>query len=204
MTYLDEIVQAYLDRLYKPFYKAIQSSRAAGNNETYGEIFYYSAYRLLRVLQIDANDHFLDIGSGVGKLVLQTFLRTSAKLVTGIEINESRHTIATKILGAIKEELPNLFENQRNLQLIHGDFLKIDLRDDITLVYLCSTVFSFDLLAAMGQKINAMPHVRKVVSFRVVPHLDNFALARKLFLHCSWDRVPCYVYVRRLPEKKFN
>lgn len=190
------MVQSYFDRLYYQFAKDIRLSRTFGKNETYGEIYYYSAAKLLESLHISEKDHFLDIGSGLGKVVFQTFLMTDAHAVTGIEINETRHKTASTIRKSIQEELPELFIKNRTLTLVQGDFLQSKLDDDISLVYLCSTVFSFELLRAMGKKINEMASVQKIVSFRKLPHVDNFILHKRLFVHCSWDKVPCYIYIR--------
>jgi 16S rRNA A1518/A1519 N6-dimethyltransferase RsmA/KsgA/DIM1 with predicted DNA glycosylase/AP lyase activity len=190
------MVQSYFDRLYQPFAEDIHFAKTFGNNETYGEIYYYSAAKLFRYLQITEKDHFLDIGSGLGKVVFQAFFTTEAQAITGIEINASRHDTASLIKKRIQDELPGLFVPNRALNLVRGDFLEHDLASDITLVYLCSTVFSFELLRAMGNKINTMASVQKVVSFRKLPYLDNFSLHKRLFVHCSWDKVPCYIYVR--------
>ncbi len=192
--YLDEMVQTYFDRLYHPFTEDIQYSRTFGNNETYGEIYYYSAAKILDSLHISEKDHFLDIGSGLGKVVFQTLFTTDAHAVTGIEINATRHNTAFAIQKSMREELPALFKN-RTITLMHDDFLRVKL-PDISIVYLCSTVFSFELLHAMGKKINEMNSVQKIISFRKLPHLDNFILHKKLFVQCSWDKVPCFLYFR--------
>ena len=81
--------------------------------------------------------------------------------------------------------------------MIHGDFLQHDF-PNITVVYLCSTVFSFDLLYVVGQKINAMPHVRRIATLRKLPNLSDFKLSKRIFLQADWERVPCYIYERSL------
>lgn len=192
---MHEMVQSYFDSLYSPYESDFKKSLSFGANETYGEIYYYSALKLLNCLKITENDVFLDIGFGIGKLIFQTFLLTDAASVTGIEINEARYNIACNIKNKIEQELPQLFEGKRSINLINGDFLECNL-DGITIVYLCCTVFSFELLCAVGIKLNSMSSVQKIVSFRKLPHLDNFRLIKRLFLHCSWDKVPCYIYVR--------
>lgn len=193
-----ELIQSYFDTLYAPYEQDIKRSKAFGANETYGDILYYSALKLLTYLDLKEDDVFLDVGFGLGKLLFQTFLISKVSTVIGIEINELRVGVARKIAQELEASLPKLFIN-RDIRLLAGDFLAVDL-NDVTVVYLCCTVFSFELLAAMGQKINTMPKVKKIVSFRKLPHLSQFILVKKIFLHGSWDRTPCYVYLRKSDE----
>ena len=79
--HLHEMIQSYLDTLYTPFNQEIRRSRLCGENETYGEIYYYSAVKLLNYLNLSPDDHFLDIGSGIGKLVFQVFLISQANFL---------------------------------------------------------------------------------------------------------------------------
>ena len=120
------------------------------HDELYGELYYYSVIKILNYLNITSVDHFLDIGSGLGKIVFQVFLTTQVASVTGIEINNNRSVIANKIKQKIATQLPEIFNN-RNLNLIHGDFLHYDF-NNITIIYLCCTVFSTELLSIIQKE----------------------------------------------------
>lgn len=193
---MHEAIQTYFDKIYEPFQSNIKQSLFSFSNEIYGEVYYYSAMKLLKFLKITDKDHFLDLGSGLGKLVFQLFFTTPAASVTGIEINQQRHEIAVKVKETIEHNLPDLFSHERTLNLIHGDFLKYDF-DHISIIYLCSTVFSAELLDSIGKKINQMDNVKQVVSFRKLPNLDKFVLTKKIFLHGTWDKASCYLYSRK-------
>lgn len=192
-----ELIQTYLEQLYTPYAKDIKQSLLFDGNEQYGELYYYSYQQLLNDLMITDSDHFLDIGSGLGKIIFQTFLNTQAASVTGIEINTQRYQIAAHIKDTLCHQLPELFANQRHLHVIQGDFLKHNFTH-ISIIYVCATVFSFELLSAVGKKINGMRQVKKITSFGKLPHLDKFKLIKKIFLHADWERVPCYIYERSL------
>jgi hypothetical protein len=194
-TKLNELIQAYFEKIYSAFDTDIKQTLFANANELYGELYFYSVVKLLKYLEITEEDNFLDIGSGLGKIVFQIFLTTKAKTCTGIEINNQRHNIAWKIKDKIEEQLPEMFNKNRNLTLLNEDFLKYEF-NGITLIYICSTVFSYELLTAVSQKINEMKSVRKVASFRKLPNMDKFKLSKKLFLHATWDHVACYIYDR--------
>ena len=192
---MHEVIQSYLTSLYRNFDNDIKGSMLSSENEIYGELHYYSVVKLLTYLDISENDHFLDLGFGLGKLLFQIILTTTAQHITGIEINNSRFNIVTKLFTTMQNQLPDCFLN-KNITLLEGDFLQFNFHP-ITIVYVCSTVFSFILLDTISEKINCMPSVNCVVSFRKLPRLSNFRLTKKLFLHGSWDHAVCYLYSRK-------
>lgn len=197
---MHELIQTYFDAIYDSLDSDVKQSIFAKENEIYGELYYYSVVKLLNYLNITEKDHFLDIGSGLGKLVFQLFLTTQASAVTGIEINYARYEISLKIKKMLEQQFPETFTQERSLNLIHGDFLQCDVTrsdfNDITIAYICGTVFSFPLLTAIGEKINTMNSVEKVVSLRKLPNMNHFMLTKRIFLHGSWDKTACYIYNR--------
>ncbi len=192
MSNNNDLIISYFDELYRNFDQGIKLSTVCSHDELYGELYYYSVIKILNYLNITSVDHFLDIGSGLGKIVFQVFLTTQVASATGIEINNNRSVIANTIKRKIATQLPEIFNN-RNLNLIHGDFLHYDF-NNITIIYLCCTVFSTELLSKIIDKINTMEQVKKIISFRLLPNLNNFKLIKKIFVHGDWDYVACYLY----------
>ncbi len=192
---IHEMIQSYLDNVYASFANDIKKTLHFKGNEIYGEILYYSAIKLIQDLSITAKDHFLDIGSGLGKLACYVYFASEAASVTGIEINSARHAIAIQIKQLIQTQLPRMFEN-REFSLIEGDFL-VSSFEKATIVYLCSTIFSYELLEKIGLTLNKMPNVIKIASFRKLPYLSNFRCIKRTLIHCSWERVSCYIYERK-------
>ena len=192
----NEIIQSYFNQLYSYFDKDIQQTTCTSRNELYGELYYYSVVKLLKYLDITEKDHFLDLGSGFGKIVFQIFLTTKAVSVTGIEINNNRFIVSNKIKEIITKELPKLFDNNRTLSLINDDFLQHDF-NNITIIYVCSTVFPLELLNVIAEKITTMNHLQKIISFRQLPNLNEFQLTKKIFVHADWDYSTCYLYIRK-------
>jgi hypothetical protein len=193
---LHELIQSYFDKIYKPFQNEIQQSLFSKSNEIYGELYYYSVVKLLEVLEIQEHDHFLDIGSGLGKLVFQLYLTTPAATVTGIEINSQRHHIAYQVSNILKHQLPGLFTKNRALNLIQDDFLTHAL-NKISIAYVCATVFSFKLICDISQKLNNTHSLQKIVSLRKLPYLNNFTLTKRIFIQGTWDNTACYIYTRK-------
>src|SRR6476469_1853526 len=80
---------------------------------TYGEITYPGITRLLDFANIGADDVICDLGSGVGKVVIQSFLKTPAKRCFGIEASQARYASSTEVLRRLREESPDLFQGGR-------------------------------------------------------------------------------------------
>lgn len=190
-----EMLQSYFDNVYASLETEIKKTLHFTGNEIYGEILYYSAIKLINYLGITSKDHFLDIGSGLGKFAFYLFFVSQVSSVTGIEINPHRHQIATKVKQKIQMQLPRLFDD-RELCLMEGNFLEASF-DRATMVYLCSTIFSYDLLEKISLKLNTMANVKKIASLRKLPFLSNFTCVKRMSIHCSWDRCSCYIYERK-------
>lgn len=193
---MHEMIQSYLDKIYTSFASDIKKTLHFKGNEIYGEILYYSAIKLIKYLNVTPQDHFLDIGSGLGKLAFYVYFGSRASSVTGIEINSARHRIAIRVAEVIQAQLPRMFDT-RDFSLIEGNFLESSF-DRTTMVYICSTIFSYDLLEKIGLKLNTMPNIIKIASFRKLPFLSNFTCVKKMLIHCSWERVGCYIYERKI------
>jgi hypothetical protein len=75
--------------------------------------------------KIGSSDVFMDIGSGIGSVVLQVAAMTGCK-AEGIELLEPRHRAALRLKEAHDKEQPT------NTQFHHGDFSQPEFKDSIT------------------------------------------------------------------------
>src|SRR5262245_5708685 len=83
----NRVCQQYLNILYHNIYgHRLNHRQNKSISETYGEILYPSIDKLLTELSLTEQDVFLDFGSGLGKVVIQVFLRSEVKESCGIEI----------------------------------------------------------------------------------------------------------------------
>lgn len=95
---------------------------------TYGEILYPSVTKIIDYIgDISSKDVFYDLGSGIGKVPLQFFLKTPVKKACGIEASETRNNVAEAVYQKIRQDLPELFEidggsnREDNYSLDRGD-----------------------------------------------------------------------------------
>ena len=188
---MHELIQQYFSTLFPP---PPLPSLEAGNNQVYGEIYYYSLRKVLNYLSLTNADCFLDLGSGVGKTALQVLLTTPVQSVVGLEINLERHSQAQKAIETAKQELPILFQN-KTLELYHQDFTQtaLDL-SMITVLYTCSTAFDYPLLQQISSKLNQLPRLHTLVTTRKLPDLALLKLEKTLSVECSWDSASCFIY----------
>ena len=184
--------QKIIDELYNPYKETIKKTLCYRDNELYGEVYYYSVLKLLKQIDYHQDDTFVDIGSGIGKLCFYMYILTDIKNIYGVEINQLRSEIACKAKQSfLKFQQPN----NRILDFRCDNFLELTIKE-VNIAYVCSTIFSFELLENLGKKLNSINSLRQIISFRRLPYLENFKLKKKLFLHCSWDLVGCYIYER--------
>ena len=126
-----------------------------GGAPTYGEIPFESFKVILDELDITKEDVFYDLGSGVGKSVLQVLLTTPVKKSVGIEISPTRFSCAEAIKRLLMKS--KKMPKGKILEFREQDILEADM-DDATIVYMCSTCYSPALMQGivdMLQKLSA-------------------------------------------------
>jgi len=176
--------------------------RTKGGAPTYGEISYKAVDTVLNDLFITEEDVLYDLGSGVGKMVLQSYLSFPFKKMVGIELSTKRfaHSVAAKDL--LEEK--GLMNSQRAILFLQEDFTESDL-DDATVVYLGSTCYSLDLMNRLVKKLSKLKKGLRVITLKKFsdPEEYNFVLAKEYRLPMSWSKSsPVHVY--ELKEQMLN
>ena len=198
MNSLSSIVEKYIEKLYKntTAFGSVGTELSKNNPTTYGEILPSSVTTIINLLNINQDDVFYDLGSGSGKVVTQFFLQTKAKKNTGIELVPFRHNIAKQIKNKLQKTFPDKFSSQQ-LQFINGDILTQDLTD-ATIVYMCSTCFSNELLQKITNKLNESNNIRAIITLKELPTLHK-KLKNKQIINtpCTWAKnTTAYVYTK--------
>lgn len=91
--------------------------------EVYGEVSHELMSNILERVPLTPEDIFLDLGSGVGHLVLQLSALGICKLSFGIEKERIRQDYAEKMSENFQKWMTFYGKTHREYQLIHGDFL---------------------------------------------------------------------------------
>ena len=161
--------------------------------ETQGEILYPSITKLLSVITLTADDVFIDLGSGTGKITAQVFLMSPVKEAWGIEIVPELHQYAVRASERIQREFLGFFMHGRKLNLLQGSFFDIPFRT-ATVALINATCFSQMILHRLSKIINETPSIHTVFSLRPLTALTRLVFKKTIRIECSWDSALCYVY----------
>lgn len=192
----DILCHHYLNYLYHNIQGHGVNDRQDKNvSETYGEILYESVDKLLSDIPLSDQDVFFDLGSGLGKIVIQVFLTSPVKEACGIEIIPELYAQSLMAAEKVQHELPGFYEKERKLTFLLGSFLDLPLTK-ATVILMGSLCFSPKLLGAVGEILDGLPHLHSVFSLRPIHTLKRLSLKKIIRIQCSWDVALCYVYQR--------
>jgi precorrin-6B methylase 2 len=164
---------------------------AQGGAPTYGEITFESLKRLTDDLKLCKDDVFYDLGSGVGKVVVQVFLDSPIKKAVGIELSITRCDHAKKVLQKLQTKLKD-----RTLEFHHQNIADASL-SDATVVFMCSTCYSDDLMKKMTDKLALVKKGLRVITLKRLPQHTSFKLVKTYTLAMTWStNASVHVYER--------
>lgn len=188
------LCQQYLTELYLNMRgHGINERQHQNIPETYGEILYESIVHLLSQMTLSEQDSFLDLGSGLGKVVIQVFLQSAVKESRGIEIIPELYDQSIIASQKIKEALPVFFEKERKLTFQLGSFLEIPLHG-ASILLIGSVLFSPAMLCALGKIIDSTDSIHTVLTLRPILTLKRLTFKKVIRVECSWDTALCYLY----------
>lgn len=120
----------------------LQETEAARTDDyepTYGELTFDGVNELVKRIGLRPSDQFIDIGCGIGKLVIQAALQSGAQC-TGIELCRSRYDKAIRALHFCQT-----YHYIPNVRFIYADATTFSY-NNATVVYMCSTCFSTNMI----------------------------------------------------------
>lgn len=170
----------------------VAAVRASRGDPTYGELTPAGVDRLLRELEPTPDDVFYDLGSGIGKVVLQVAMSVPIARCVGVELSASRCRLARTALRRARRR--GLILARRTV-IRHGDLLAEPI-DDATMVYTCSTAYSLRFMAMIARKLRSVPRSLRFVTLQeliTVPR--GFRHVRTVTVATTWNRrTPAHVY----------
>lgn len=105
---------------YEPFSAAV-----------YGETSFELVCQILEAIRANANDVFIDLGSGVGQVVLQVAASTPCRLCLGIEKADTPSAYARSMERYFRQWMRFYGKKHGDFELIKGDFLSEEYRPKI-------------------------------------------------------------------------
>ena len=144
---------------------ALAGPRAA----TYGEITAKGFTKLAKRLKLGPSDRFADLGSGIGRTVVQAVTEFDVAASYGVEMSPTRHARAMAGRQALATA------DSERITLVLGDCCESTEwaegggLHDATVVWACSKMFGDPLMERIGELIAANGHVRTVASLKHFP-----------------------------------
>lgn len=167
------------------------SVRTQGGDPTYGEITVHGAQTLLNDLDLQQHDVFYDLGSGVGKLVVQTALTTPVGKAIGVELAPTRHEHAQKVKDEIEKR--KLLKKTK-LEFQNKNVTEVPLKD-ATVVFMCSTCFSEELMKTLMEKMSQLKKGLRVLTLKRFPETTQFTLIKTYQIPMTWSNsTSVYLY----------
>jgi hypothetical protein len=190
----DVLFQQYLDLVYDDINAKQDDVQESDRvvSQASGEIFYSSINKLFSKIVFKEQDVFVDLGSGLGKMVLQVYLQTAVNKVYGIELLPDLHAKAILAAKKVQHDL-SCFTSERKLTFLCGDFFKIDFQM-ATIVFINAICFGQDILMKLGQIINTIPSIHTIITLRPIDNLQHLFLKKTVYVEGSWDSALCYIY----------
>lgn len=141
--------------------------KVKGKETTYGELLTPFVHKIFAQTGLKSSHVFVDLGSGVGNVVLQSALQTGAES-WGIEKMDLAASLGSKQASELKARARLWNINLGAMQLIHGDFLETPEIDDALrradVVLVNNKVFGEELNNSLLQKFLDLKEGCKVVS----------------------------------------
>lgn len=176
-----------------------------GSQWVYGELALDGCVTMLSALLRGAvqSPTFLDVGAGVGQVVLAAALLTDVSRSIGVEIVPRRHAVAERALAALVAADPAV---QQRVDLHCGDILaQSELISDVSHVFIANAVWSHELtsqvvthVAARSKRLGALATLKEVPPAALLP--AHLTLVRTVDVDVSWDRDGWPLHVYRTPS----
>jgi H3 lysine-79-specific histone-lysine N-methyltransferase len=175
------LYQAYA-RTVAPQAELLQKYEAFSNT-VYGEINPIFADLIIERLGIRSDHVFVDLGSGIGNVVLHVAARTECR-ACGIEIQQGAATLAQAQLEEFRARLKYFNRRMGSVELIHGDMLQhptipLWVRQ-ADMIFVNNYVFQPELNRALLELFLDMKEGSKVISLKSFASVDNRVTSRNI------------------------
>lgn len=170
-----------------------------------------SAFTSATGIGFEAEDVFIDFGSGTGRLVLALFLLSPLQSSVGIELEPKRHKIATDASAKLMVKLEKADASGRQaandgeggwteasgrrVRLVHGDMLAEDIGQS-TVIFTNSLCFPQELLLSIASRVIMAPPGTVVLSLQSFKGCHpGLVFLRTVSAEMSWEKSGADVHI---------
>ncbi|MBR0518818.1 hypothetical protein IJJ97_03395 [bacterium] len=134
-------------------YKIMKKHHSNEDDFVYGEISVRTICKILKDIEANRDDVFIDLGSGRGYAVFGAYL-SGIKHSIGIELVKEFIDRALKIKSALKTD---------KIDFLNDDFTKLDL-NSATIIFIAGTTMEETTIKKIACRISEIDHCVKIVS----------------------------------------
>lgn len=138
-------------------------------------------FRILDQIEISSDDVFIDLGSGVGQVVLQVAGAFPLKVCLGIECAKVPSQYAVNMDAKFRRYMRWFGKKNSEYELINGNFLADEHSEKIksaTIVFVNNVAFGPDIDEQLKQRFANLPDGVKIISSKNFCPL-NFRINRR-------------------------
>ena len=155
-------------------------------NATYGTITPVGIEKLINNLNINSSDKFLDLGSGIGNVVVQFALNSDVNEARGIEYVKSRYDQSLNYISEFKKHFPQRL-NQTKIKIENKDINNIDINNS-SIIFTCSTCFPDNLMEVIKNKCENNPNLKYFITQKKLKENNSLKYVGHLYVECSWNK----------------
>mgnify|MGYP006427492525 CR=1 FL=1 len=151
----------------------------------YGEIKFDAIFEIIKNINFEEDDVFLDLGCGIGRFCLEIFLTTKIKKVIGVELERNRFNIAQETKNKLQKYLSKKNKSTRELLFYNENINNFDI-NQANVIYLCSLCFPQKLIQIITNKLEEHPRLKAVISFNKL-NTPSLKLKNKITIPTTWS-----------------
>ncbi|THV06753.1 DOT1-domain-containing protein [Dendrothele bispora CBS 962.96] len=165
---LMRIIEENYQRCVGPHVRSLKRYEAF-TSEVYGELMPSLVYEIVQETKLNENSLFIDLGSGVGNIVVQASLQTGCKSY-GIEVNQHPARVAERMMDQFRIRCRMWGVRVGEMEVEKGDMLKNSRVDELMreadVVLVDNKVFEASLNEALRPKFLDLKEGAYVVSLK--------------------------------------
>mmetsp|Transcript_9205 Transcript_9205/g.13689 ORF Transcript_9205/g.13689 Transcript_9205/m.13689 type:complete len:338 (+) Transcript_9205:85-1098(+) len=185
------------------------NSNGSGHNpSTYGEVTSLGARQLFHYMEMIGNNfdnerkiHFIDLGSGNGKLVVQAYIEIPGLIkAEGIELSPSRHSVAINSWNNIEDEAKcarsqtlDLYGcsnyGEAKVQLFQGDLFEMNI-SQASHIYIASLCFTDSMMMSLARKCGEEgSKIVCIATLKPLPEFESYGFVEDIkYVEMSWTK----------------
>jgi hypothetical protein len=162
----------------------------------YGEIEFWSFLEVLKFINPNSEDIFIDLGSGIGKAVILAALCFEMKELIGIEIVSELDSLANQLFTASVNRSSRL--SKPKIQFMLDDiFTSANIWSRGTIIFISTTCFTAKMLDEIARLFeSSLAAGTRVISLSAQIPSQKFSIIHSHKYRMSWGNATVFIQIK--------